>query len=68
MTLPVTISVGVARSTDFPSRSVDAIVDEADTALYAAKAAGRNCVRMATPAPARDTEVILHGEPTSLQS
>jgi len=68
MSLPVTMSVGVARSTDFPNRSADAIVDEADTALYAAKSAGRNCVRMALPAPAANTEVVLQGEPTSLQS
>ena len=45
----VTISIGVALSTDFASRGVDDIIQEADRALYAAKAAGRNCVRLARP-------------------
>jgi diguanylate cyclase (GGDEF)-like protein len=63
--LPVTISVGVALSSDFQNRGVDAIVEEADAALYAAKAAGRNCVRIAPFTPAANSEVVLQGEPTS---
>jgi len=51
--LAVTISVGLALSTDFEDHSADQILANADAALYAAKAAGRNCVRRA-PAPDRE--------------
>jgi diguanylate cyclase (GGDEF)-like protein len=42
-TVRPTISVGVATSA--PGDHVDVLLDRADRALYAAKAAGRNCVR-----------------------
>jgi two-component system, cell cycle response regulator len=45
--LTVTVSFGVALSTDHPNCDVDEIIRKADAALYAAKAGGRNCVRMA---------------------
>lgn len=45
--LSVTVSIGLALSCDFVNRDVDAIIQEADAALYAAKEAGRNCVRTA---------------------
>jgi diguanylate cyclase (GGDEF)-like protein len=47
--LTVTMSVGLALSSDFEGCNVEEILHSADTALYAAKAAGRNCVRMAVP-------------------
>jgi len=47
--LTVTMSIGVALSTDFVQHGVDALMQEADMALPAAKAAGRNCVRVAQP-------------------
>jgi diguanylate cyclase (GGDEF)-like protein len=47
--LAVTISVGVALTTDFPDHEADDILHAADMALYAAKAAGRNCIRLAQP-------------------
>jgi diguanylate cyclase (GGDEF)-like protein len=45
----VTVSIGVAA---FPEsgHSVHELLDAADTALYSAKHAGRNCVRIAEPA------------------
>jgi diguanylate cyclase (GGDEF)-like protein len=42
----VTVSVGVAAFRD-SGHSVHELLDAADTALYAAKHAGRNCVRVA---------------------
>jgi diguanylate cyclase (GGDEF)-like protein len=46
---PVTISVGLALSFEFTECPIDEIMRHADMALYAAKAAGRNCVRVAQP-------------------
>ena len=47
--VPVTISIGLALSTEFTECTVEEIMHQADMALYAAKAAGRNCVRVAKP-------------------
>jgi two-component system cell cycle response regulator len=47
--LSVTISIGLALSTEFPECTIEEIMHHADMALYAAKAAGRNCVRVARP-------------------
>jgi GGDEF domain-containing protein len=43
----VSISIGLALSLDFPNSSVAVGLHEADKALYPAKNAGRNCVRLA---------------------
>lgn len=43
--LGVTISVGIASAIPSPRTSVTHLVEQADSALYAAKAAGRNCVK-----------------------
>lgn len=56
--LTVTISVGLALSSEFANGSVDEIMHEADMALYAAKAAGRNCVRIAQPKEAQEAPVL----------
>ena len=44
-TIPITVSVGVATFPDVAASSSQQILAAADTALYAAKKAGRNCVR-----------------------
>jgi len=51
----VTVSVGVA-SYGGDDRNLDALVHDADLALYAAKKAGRNCVRAAPIRPRRSGE------------
>jgi two-component system cell cycle response regulator len=45
----VTISIGLALSSEFAQSTLEEIMHQADMALYAAKAAGRNCVRVAKP-------------------
>jgi diguanylate cyclase (GGDEF)-like protein len=45
----VTISIGLALSTEFTQCTVEELMHQADIALYAPKAAGRNCVRVARP-------------------
>jgi two-component system cell cycle response regulator len=70
--LQITISVGVALSSEFPTCSADELIHAADLALYAAKAAGRNCVRVAAlPSegvkPKPDEEILpseIHVIPT----
>jgi two-component system, cell cycle response regulator len=47
--LQVTMSFGVLLSHDWGRRPVEELLFEVDAALYAAKAAGRNCVRIARP-------------------
>ncbi len=45
----LTISAGFASTDLFPSASTDELIGRADSALYAAKDAGRNCVKQARP-------------------
>ncbi len=47
--IPVTMSLGLLLNQEWGRRSVEELLHEADVALYAAKAAGRNCVRIASP-------------------
>jgi len=49
--IPVTVSIGVATAdTQHRFQSADELVGAADKAVYVAKEAGRNCVRMCLPA------------------
>ncbi len=50
--ITVTISIGLALSSEFTQCTVEELMHQADMALYAAKAAGRNCVRVARPSGA----------------
>jgi diguanylate cyclase (GGDEF)-like protein len=48
--VPITMSLGLLLSHEWGNRPVEVLLQEADAALYVAKAAGRNCVKIATPA------------------
>jgi two-component system cell cycle response regulator len=47
--VPITMSFGLLLSQEWGSRPAEELLQEADAALYAAKAAGRNCVKVANP-------------------
>ncbi|HEY6269643.1 MAG TPA: diguanylate cyclase [Candidatus Acidoferrum sp.] len=47
--VPLTMSLGLLISQEWGCHSVEELLREADGALYSAKAAGRDCVRIATP-------------------
>jgi diguanylate cyclase (GGDEF)-like protein len=47
--LAVTISAGLALSSEFAGSDLEEIIHQAEMALYAAKAAGGNCVRLGRP-------------------
>jgi GGDEF domain-containing protein len=53
--LSVTMSLGLLLSVDWGPRPVEELLQEVDAALYAAKAAGRNCVRRARPERSGET-------------
>jgi two-component system, cell cycle response regulator len=65
-TLSITISVGVALSTDFQNHSLDELLAEVDAALYRAKSAGRNCVRRGRPASQNSSSEISQRETTGV--
>jgi len=58
----MTISVDVAFTSDFPERDLDEIFHAADVRLYAAKAAERNCVRVAQSLPFDGSKEKLQAE------
>jgi two-component system, cell cycle response regulator len=47
--IPVSMSVGLLLSQGWGHLPLEELLQEADAALYAAKAAGRNCVKVASP-------------------
>lgn len=58
----VTTSTGVHQTENWGFRSVETLLHEVDGALYAAKAAGRNCIRFAEPnmAAAGENSPVKH--------
>jgi len=46
--VPVTMSLGLLLSHEWGTRSAEELLHEVDAALYAAKRAGRNCVKVAS--------------------
>jgi two-component system cell cycle response regulator len=59
----VSMSFGVLVSGYWGVRPLEEMLRETDTALYAAKAAGRNCVRLAKPAQEEANPAEIHREP-----
>jgi len=57
--LQITLSLGVLASPDWDLHLVEEILGQADSALYQAKADGRNCVRLAKPTPVHDVPARL---------
>jgi|GraSoiStandDraft_36_1057302.scaffolds.fasta_scaffold66211_2 diguanylate cyclase (GGDEF)-like protein len=47
--VPVTMSLGILASTEWGVLPAEELLREADVALYKAKAAGRNCIKLASP-------------------
>jgi len=52
--LGISMSLGMLLSSDWGHRPADELLREVDAALYAAKTAGRNCVRVAKPGVQRE--------------
>jgi diguanylate cyclase (GGDEF)-like protein len=47
--IPITLSLGLLLTHEWGREPAEKLLGEADAALYAAKAAGRNCVKLARP-------------------
>ncbi len=61
--LNITMSFGLLLSDVWGVRPVEELLHEVDAALYAAKAAGRNCVRVAKPPIEPDLPLLAVREP-----
>jgi two-component system, cell cycle response regulator len=61
--LPITMSFGLLQSDDWGRRPVAELLQEVDAALYAAKAAGRNCIRLAKPGLLKEETAVPIREP-----
>ncbi|HET8921719.1 MAG TPA: diguanylate cyclase [Candidatus Acidoferrum sp.] len=59
----ITLSLGLLLSHEWGRQPVEELLREADAALYAAKAAGRNCVRIAHPGGAHQDQSLPAGVP-----
>lgn len=60
--IPVTMSLGLLLSQGWDYGQAKELLQEVDAALYAAKGAGRNCVRLAVPKTQRDAGARLVSE------
>lgn len=58
--LKITMSGGLLRSLDWGLRPVEDILSKVDAALYEAKSAGRNCIRMAIAGKSEQEPVLSH--------
>ena len=54
--IPITMSFGLLISQEWDALPMEELLQHADAALYAAKAAGRNCVKVAHPKPSSADE------------
>jgi PleD family two-component response regulator len=61
--MKISISIGLLVSGSWGVRPLEQMLRETDAALYAAKAAGRNCVRLAKPGQRAATAVDAIREP-----
>ncbi|NMB53821.1 MAG: GGDEF domain-containing protein [Leptolinea sp.] len=52
-TINMTVSIGVATTGIVDKSTLEKLISDADTAMYAAKNAGRNCTRVFEPIPAK---------------
>lgn len=58
----VTLSLGILQSIDWGQQTVEALLHEADMALYEAKSAGRDCLRIAKPRSKPAPPTVLEPE------
>jgi two-component system cell cycle response regulator len=65
--LSLTMSLGALMSSDWGLRSVEELLHEADTALYEAKASGRDCLRIAQPTTKTEPPTALLSQPMRLR-
>ena len=65
--VPISMTFGLLLSQEWGYQSVTELLHEVDTALYAAKAAGRNCVKLAAPKAQTDSARDLAPEPVWLR-
>jgi two-component system, cell cycle response regulator len=60
--LRVTMSAGLLLSKDWGHLPLEQVLNETDAALYAAKDAGRNCLRLACPASTPVAPILVAGK------
>jgi diguanylate cyclase (GGDEF)-like protein len=61
----VTMSLGLLSTSDWGDRPLEELLNETDAALYAAKASGRNCCKIAKPDALKLISVPAEREPSA---